>query len=203
MKADLPAPCSVLINRQSTLVDLKQAVANVLGVNFTPDMDESGSRKKDRSDITTTNLTVLLAESKKLTVTVNMSDDLDLLKQKISVHTQGNVRDIHYLIVNGTRFLSTFAHRCTVSDIVKEQLATRKSGGLNPVEVYGATSSYISIQNLESWDICVVGMGTEMKDFVDRGTGVVEIDNWTMSHRRAQTVSDLKRVFIAQYLAGT
>ena len=203
MKADLPAPGSVLINQQSTLVDLKHAIARELGVNFTPDMGESGSRKKNRNESTTTNLTLLLAKSNKLTVTLNLTDDLDVLKQKIATQTQSNVQDIHYLIVNGTRFFSTFTQRVTVSDIVKEQLAGRTSTGPSPVEVYGNADVLLSIQNLESWDVNVVGIGTEMKGFVDRGTGVVEIDNWSMTHRRAQTVADLKRVFIAQYLPGT
>ena len=165
-------------------------------------MGESGARKKTHSGTTTTNLIVLLAKAKTLTVTVSMSDDIDVLKQKIASQTQSNVTNIHYLLVNGTRFLSTFTQRVTVSDIVKEQ--NNSLLGPHPVVVYGDSSdSFLSIQNLESWDIRVVGMGTEIKGFIDRGTGVVEIDNWSMTHRRAQTVSDLKHIFFAQYLSGT
>ena len=217
-------PIPVIVNRNAKFTDLKQAIAVALNVPMAVDTAvlSTTSSAALTADVITNKvlITAMIRDSKELTIEVDIDDDLGTLKDKIkqAASTWATYQnwiieaacDVEFFVVGGTRFLATTGttSRTTVADILKVAVPSNGQSTV-PVQVYGTPEVFLDPNTCETWEIVVKagGEGTNLaliQSQVVRGSGVVEIDNWTMStqQRPAQSVADLKRILIAQYFAS-
>ena len=222
LKAVSFPPVPVVINRNANFADLKQAIAVALNVPLAIDAAAQSISALTANVTNKVLITAVIQGSKELTVEADIDDDLETLKdhivqaattwatyQNLSLLSPLSRTSIEFFVVGCTRFHPTTGTvaRTTVGDISK--VSNQSGHGSLLVQVYGTPDAFLDANTCETWEIAVVagGEGTNlalMQSHVLRGSGVVEIDNYTIStqQRPAQSVGDLKRILMTQYLAS-